>query len=435
MGVKRRFQAIAALGAGMAAAFAPHAAAGQAGSSHVAPKVLNRGSSCSAIAGPGAVVVQVFVHADGSSEVKRVISSTNAGNDNAALEIAANSTYAAGQLNGKANDEFFDSRIVFTEASSGLGFGPDVCPAAQLVLAGKYPEAKAKLAPLLQARPADPQANFVLGLAEALAKNSAAATAAFDKAGPIDPKYATVAGQAYLDQTQALIRSDRLTDAAAAASKAVTLLPRSPSPLYLRGVCVLRTNPAAAIVDLEKARSLAADAKLSSADIASIEARLAEGYAATGDIERARAAAKEVARLDPGVSAQVDESVFTAYFNGAASLVTAGKSADAIARLEAGAAALPAHAAQFYLAAASVMTNDKSPDWKKVKSETDKALAADPAEGRANFLAGVAAARTGQPKDALPFLNKAKSSTLYKSDAAFAKQVDDALKALGAAGR
>ena len=76
------------------------------------------------------------------------------------------------------------------------------------------------------------------------------------------------------------------------------------------------------------------------------------------------------------------------------------------------------------------MAADKTPDWKKVKLEADKALAADPGDGLANFVAAVAVSKTGRAQDSVPFLNKAKSSPLYTSDASFAKQVDDALKAV-----
>ena len=43
-----------------------------------------------------------------------------------------------------------------------------------------------------------------------------------------------------------------------------------------------------------------------------------------------------------------------------------------------------------------------------MKAEADKALAADPSNGQANFLAGVALANDKRPKDALPFVQKAK---------------------------
>ena len=71
-----------------------------------------------------------------------------------------------------------------------------------------------------------------------------------------------------------------------------------------------------------------------------------------------------------------------------------------------------------------------SPDWAKVKAEGDKALALDPNNGRADYILGVAAANQKDPKTALDYMNKAKASPAYGSDAALAKQIDAALKQL-----
>ena len=63
-------------------------------------------------------------------------------------------------------------------------------------------------------------------------------------------------------------------------------------------------------------------------------------------------------------------------------------------------------------------------------AEANRAIAADADNGRANYIAGVAAARTNDTKGALAYMNKAKASPQYGRDAAFAKQVDAALKTL-----
>lgn len=368
----------------------------QASAEHVLPKILTLGPSCSPVAGPGRVVVQVLVHADGSFAVQRVISSTNPGDDAAALEVAATSTYQPGTLNGKADDEFFDGAFNFNEARPGENFPPDVCAAATLVAVGKYDDAKAKLGPYLQSHPDDPKANLILGVADELGKDSTDAVAAFDRAGAIDPRYVNVAASAYIDQAQADLGAGHPSDAYALAAKAVALAPNDPTPYAMRGLAEEKQNITAAVADLERAHALAIDTKASSSNLAAIDSDLADAYVRDGF-----------------------------------AMASAGKPADAVARLEAGAVEVPAKATSLYGNAALILANAKSPNWSKVKTEADKALASDPSDGLANYVAGAALLNESQLRAAAPFLNKAKISALYKDDSRFAQQVDAALKALG----
>jgi len=150
-----------------------------------------------------------------------------------------------------------------------------------------------------------------------------------------------------------------------------------------------------------------------------------------GHFDDAIPLAKTLIGLDPSKQSLVQQAALNAYTSDASALLTAGKTADAVARLESGAAAFPAVAPQLYTSAGYALANVKPPDWKKVKAEADKALAADPANGRANYLAGTAVANDGDVKSGSAYMSKAKASPLYASDTAFAKQVDDAIKALG----
>jgi predicted Zn-dependent protease len=364
-----------------------------------------------------------------------VIRSSNEADNAAALEIAANSTYQPAFADGKPVDEFFDYTLNFAGAIAGEPGTAQMCSAIALVRAGKYAEAKEKLSTYLQSHPDDAQANLYLGLADAFSKDAAGATAAFDKAGTIEPKYTNIVLQAYTDRAQELLKAEKFGDAATTLTRAIALQPNNPSLYYLRGVAQARQNPAAAQTDLEKAHALALDAKLPGKDLAAIESRLVGVYAATGAVDRAQAIAKDALAHDPAQATTVNDALYAAFFNTAGALAAAGKPAEAVARFEAGATALPARAATLYARAALTLAADKTPDWKKVKAEADKALAVDPADGLANFVAAAALAKDGKPKDALPFLNKAKSSPLYTSDVSFAKQVDDALKALGTVGK
>ena len=55
------------------------------------------------------------------------------------------------------------------------------------------------------------------------------------------------------------------------------------------------------------------------------------------------------------------------------------------------------------------------------------------AAGRADYILGGVASQKNDPKTALDYMNKAKASPTYSSDAALAKQVDDSLKKLNSA--
>jgi hypothetical protein len=424
------------LPAAVALALIATVAAGRAQSAdHTKPSLVTKGTTCAAIAGPGTVMVQVFVRKDDSFEVRQVIRSSNHDDDAAALEIARSSTYHAAVAGAGPVDEFYDYQLDFKSASPKGGASPDVCAAVAMVRNGQYAAAKGKLAAYLADHPTDRQAYLYLGLADAFAKDAAGATVAFDRAGTIDPKYAAVASQAYVDRAQELMKNGQAAETSAAAARAIEVQPSNLTAYYLRGLATERQNPAEAITFFEKARSMATAAKLPAPDRARIDLSLVSTYAETGAFDKASELAKELAQFDSTQAAAAGDAIYAGYLNSGVALANAGKRPEAIARFEAGAAAAPTHAATFYAQAAAVMATDKTPDWKKVKTEADKALAADAADGMGNFLAGVALASDGKQKDAVPFLNRAKTSPLYASDAAFAKQVDAAIKAVGPAAK
>jgi cytochrome c-type biogenesis protein CcmH/NrfG len=78
--------------------------------------------------------------------------------------------------------------------------------------------------------------------------------------------------------------------------------------------------------------------------------------------------------------------------------------------------------------AANVLANVDKPDWKRVKAEVDKALAVDPNDPRANYVAGIALANQGDSKGAIPLLQKAKANA--GSDTSLSADIDTALKKL-----
>jgi hypothetical protein len=116
--------------------------------------------------------------------------------------------------------------------------------------------------------------------------------------------------------------------------------------------------------------------------------------------------------------------------NAAVAAANAGKIAESVALFEQGATMFPSSAGAMYGQAAYVLLTDKTPDYKKLKNESDKSLAVDPTNGRALFVAAFVAAQAGDLKTAQNDMIKAKSSPLYGSDPSFAKQVDDNMKKL-----
>jgi tetratricopeptide (TPR) repeat protein len=136
-----------------------------------------------------------------------------------------------------------------------------------------------------------------------------------------------------------------------------------------------------------------------------------------------------VKRRDP--SNTRGDDALTAYYNQqATTAVQAGKGDQAVADLEAGAHAVPSRAAAMYTYAANVVArNAKTPDdWKKVKSEVDKALALDPNNAQANFIAGIALGNSGDKAGATAALQKAKANV--GSDNDLSGKIDTALAQL-----
>ena len=101
-------------------AIAPLAGGAQTAPSHVAPKLLQRGTNVTAAAGPGDVTVQVFVKKDGSFEVSKIIKSSNPADNAAALEIAKSSKYKPATNAGAPVDEYYDFTVSFNGDTAAM---------------------------------------------------------------------------------------------------------------------------------------------------------------------------------------------------------------------------------------------------------------------------------------------------------------------------
>lgn len=408
----------------------PLAAIAQTQSFYVAPKLLLAGKNTTALAGPGNVTVQVQVKKDGTFAVIKVTKSSNPGDNAAALEIANSSKYKPATRDAKPVDAYYDYELKFGGDTAATGTG-GIATALASIRAGKYDVAKSDLQTYLQAHPDDPQAYTLLGVADTFAGDPAAASAAFDKSGTVPDQYKALALQSYEKYANAALAQKKYPDALAAANHAIALNPQSLQGYYIRGNAETgMQNDAAAIADLQKAHAIAAAGKPDDKTLVALSFSLAEAQLDAGQFGEAATTGKEVARLDTTVSSQLTKDEYISVMNPAVALANAGKIAESVSRLESGAAAFPANAGALTAQAAFIMATDKKPDWERVKAEAEKALTLDPSSGRANYILGIVASQKQDAKSALDYMNKAKASPAYSTDAALAKMIDGALKQL-----
>jgi tetratricopeptide (TPR) repeat protein len=413
----------------------PVAAVAQTESYYVPPKLVQPGKNTAALAGPGNVTVQVQVKKDGTFSVIKVTKSTNAGDNAAALEIANSSKYKPATRDAKPVDAYYDYELKFGGDTAATGTG-GIATALATIRAGKYDDAKAQLQTYLQAHPDDTQANTLLGVADTFGGDPVAAAAAFDKAGTIPDQYKTLALQSYEKSANAALQQKKFPEAIAAANHAIDLNPQSLQGYYVRGNAETgMQNNAAAIVDLQKARTIAAAGKSDAKTTVALAFSLAEAQLNAGQFGEAATSAKEVARLDTTISNQLTRDEYVAVMNPAIALANAGKISESVGRLESGAAAFPANAGPLTAQAAYILATDKKPDWDRVKAEAEKAIALDPNSGRSDYILGIVASQKQDPKTALDYMNKAKATPDYGTDASLAKMIDNALKQLNAGGK
>jgi tetratricopeptide (TPR) repeat protein len=428
-----------------AAAFValPGAAFAQSGSAYAPPQLAVPGTTSKIVAGAGEVGVQVFVHKDGTFSVVKVFKTNNEADNEAALDLAKHATYKPATRDGQPVDAYYDYIVRFsgagTVAMTGGGTAPPpgvagsgpTASAYALIKAGKYAEAKSQLQMYLGSHPGDVSASTLLGVADSFSGDADGAAQAFDSVPNIPEQYRTLAEQSYGKHAASLIAAGKNAEAATTADRLIALNAESPDGYYLRGVANENQQKyAAAVPDLQKALDLAKAAKSDDKSISNISFNLAVAQLNSGAYQAGAATSKDAARIDPALGPKLDQAAFVAVTNDAIALSNAGKSSDAVARLENGATLFPASAGKFYGQASYFVLATTPPDYKKAKAEADKALALDPTNGQALYVNAVVASQGGDMKATLDYMTKAKASPLYASDPAFAKQVDDNLKKL-----
>jgi tetratricopeptide (TPR) repeat protein len=403
------------------------------------PKLLKQGSTSKAIAGSGHIVVQVQVNADGTHKATRVLSSTNPGDNAAAMDIAQTSTYTRARRGNTTVTAFYDFTLRFNGSSIAGGGGTSAASMGgskgeidRLLRAGKYPAAMSKAQAALQSNPGDPILNAELGSAQFFMNDDVSAAASFEKAPNLPKEFATVAAQAYQLAAAKLATNDPAL-ALQYGQKAVAMAPGAGSYFALGTAELQGGNPAQAVADLKKSRDAAfADPKTDLKSRVSIDSQLMQAYLKVGDTASATATANEIKRLDPSSDA-AQTIAGNQYMVKANAESKAGNHTAAIADYEKAAqVGGDKLAVTAYSGAALEQSHLDKPDYAVMKGDADKALALSPNDPLALYAEGIAeygqyivggSTNASLKQQALDTLNKAKSGAQSAGDSTLVSNI------------
>lgn len=443
----KRFYHFAAIGALAAFSAAAVPAAAQYANEFSPAKLLKQGSTSVDIAGSGTVIVQVQVNADGSHKAIRVIKSTNAGDNAAALDIANNSTYRPAHRGSTAVTAFYDFTLKFngksvaSSESDGGGGGastslsPAAAAVANLIREKNYSQAKAKAESGLLSAPGDESLRQMLGIAEFDSGDVAGAAAAFDKVPSIGKQFQPAAAASFAAAAVAAADQNP-SQAMTYANKAVALDPNTNSKFALGTAQLANKDYAAAVATLKSVHDAAMnDPKMTKTAKVNIDARLMSAYLANNDSAGAATIAAELKQLDPG-STLPGRVLGNTYLKKGVDAQNAQQYDEALKDFDMAAAqGDPEVAVTANVEAAFLITKTAKPDYKKMQGYADKAIALKPDDPQANYAEGIAL--TGlwaqshddaQKKKALDALNHADSLAKTAGNEALALSIETFIK-------
>lgn len=371
-----------------------------------AAHLLHQGKTSVPIAGSGRVVVQVQVNADGSHKAIRVIKSTNPGDNAAAMEIAQSSTYRPAHRGTKPVPAFYDFTLNFhgksvAQAPSGggpvmssAGLSAEAAQIAALLRQSQYAAAKAKAQAALLNAPDDNSVRQMLGIAEYDQGDFVAAAGAFEKVPAIGAQFRAAAAQSF---AAAAVRSAN-SDAARAmayAQKAMSLAPDTNSRFALGVAQLASGDKSAALESLKTAHDMAMhDAKIPTSSKVNIDAELLQAYLANGDAQGAQNVAAQIKQLDPSSTAG-SQAMGVSLIKAGQAAIAAKDYATALRDFDqAASSGDPTVAVTANVSAAFAIAQGPKPDYKRMQSYADKAIALQPNDAQANFAEGIAL--TGQ---------------------------------------
>ncbi|HVN68203.1 MAG TPA: energy transducer TonB [Candidatus Binatia bacterium] len=434
--MKTRFRIVAPVAAALVA-FAALPALAQYANEFVPAKLIAQGKTTKPIAGSGTVVVQVQVNADGTHKAIKVIRSTNPADNDAAMDLAQNSTYRPAHRGTTPVVSFYDFTLKFNGKSvanaasegSSVPSGAQSAAASQvaaLIRKGDYSAAKAKAQAELLNSPGDDSLRQMLGIAAYDSNDFATAASAFDKVGTIGTQFKPAAAGSFAAAAVKEAQSNP-TGALAYANKAMALEPNSNSRFALGVAQLANGDNEAALASLKAAQSAAAsDPKIPTASKINIDAELMQAYLANHDTAGAQTMAAQIKQLDPNSTAGA-QSMGASLIKAGNAAVEAKDTTTALADFDQ-AAALgdPSISVTANTLAAFAVARSAKPDYKQMQAYADKALAIKPNDAAANFAEGIAL--TGQWAASHDDGTKTKASAaLDKADQQARAEGDDAL--------
>jgi TonB family protein len=443
----KRIPGIVAFGAVAAVLLGALPAGAQYATEFSPAKLISQGKTSVSIAGNGTVVVQVQVNADGTHKAIKVIKSTNAGDNAAALEIANNSTYRPAHRGTKPVTAFYDFTLKFkgksvassdSQGSTGGASGslsPAAAQVAALIRSKNYAQAKSKAQAGLLSAPSDDSLRQMLGIAAFDSGDVAAAAQAFDKVPTIGKQFQPAAAASFAAASVA-DADQNPTQALAYAQKAVALSPDTNSRFALGTAQLANKQNAEALATLKSVHASAMnDPKLSKAAKVNVDARLMSAYLANNDSQGAQTIAAELKQLDPS-STLPGRVLGNTYLKMGVDAGTAQKYDEAFKYYDlAVAQGDPLVSVTANVEAAFLVTKTTKPDYKKMQAYADKALAIKPDDAQANFAEGIAL--TGQwaqsrsdsdKKKALDALNHADQLAKTGGNEALALSIESFIK-------
>jgi tetratricopeptide (TPR) repeat protein len=238
--------------------------------------------------------------------------------------------------------------------------------------------------------PGDDSLREMLGVASYDAGDFTAASAAFDKVPTIGAQFRSAAAQSF---AAAAVKgaTDNPEQSLAYAQKAVALAPDTNSRFAL-GVAQLANNDsAAALASLKAAHDTAmADSKIPLASKVNIDAELLQAYLANNDVQDAQAIAAQIKQLDPSSTAGARAMGASLLKSGQAAAVAKDTATALRDYDQAAAVGDPTVAVTANVLAAFAIAQGPKPDYKRMQSYADKAIALQPDNPQANFAEGIA---------------------------------------------
>ena len=415
--MKSTSRIVAAVAFGAGCAFAAHPAfAGVCQRDFSLAKVIKQGTTSKNIAGSGSVQLQVQVNANGTHKVIKVMRSSNAGDIEAATEIASTSTYRPAHCGAEPTVSFYDFTLKFNGKSVQSGVNLGNGSVENLIHSGKYAQAQAAAQAALATNPNDNGTRVLLGVASYYANDLASSAQAFAAANPVPKAWGAVAAQALANQAVKQASNSPATSMAYA-QKAVALDPGANLQFALGVAQIGNNDVTGGIATLKSVHTeLFHNPKTSKEVKFGVDSHLLDAYLSNNDAVDASAIAAEMKVLKP-------QSTIAADLIGSHFLTVGNQAQQAkeykeaiVAYDQASASGVPQIVANANASAVFAIMNQTKPDYTKALVYGQKAVAAEPNDAMTNYAAGVAQAavwttshQESDKRQALSYLTKADS--------------------------